>query len=111
SWSRSAPAGSSGRPRSTPARRPAGPMRSTAGTPPGPEHAVRPRARVRATGGHVSFARQCHNGPLPPTTLSGPHLDKQLHEAEGHTPVTDAIDIPTDLKPADGRFGAGPSKI
>ena len=25
--------------------------------------------------------------------------------------VTDAIAIPDDLKPADGRFGAGPSKI
>jgi phosphoserine aminotransferase len=25
--------------------------------------------------------------------------------------MTDAISIPTDLKPADGRFGAGPSKI
>src|SRR3954469_25745736 len=25
--------------------------------------------------------------------------------------MTDAISIPADLKPADGRFGAGPSKI
>src|SRR5689334_10244808 len=42
------------------------------------------------------------------TASSGPTSNPSIR---GKVPMTDALQIPEHLKPADGRFGAGPSKI
>src|SRR6185436_19417388 len=60
----------------------------------------------------------CSSGVLPCARINGPdtiviagRVVRQTTEVHRRLPMTDAISIPDDLKPADGRFGAGPSKI
>src|ERR1044072_3635143 len=71
----------------------------------------------KPTSPRTAFRRSASRSVMTPANQSGQHRRLTRRTTfrpgfpSGYAPLVAEIQIPADIKPADGRFGAGPSKV